>query len=161
MALFHKNVQLFETVYSSYADMVYRLALSYLNHREDAQDVTQDVFTKYMCGLHIPMDKEHEKAWFIRVTINQCHDCLRRKKHRMHISLDEMEDFPGHEQEIPFMLQETLQCLPEKYRTVVILHYLEGFSVQEISSICKISVSAVKMRLLRGRELLKEELRKE
>ncbi len=161
MGLFHKNEQLFETVYSNYADMLYRLALSYLNHREDAQDVVQDVFTKYMCGLHFPMDKEHEKAWFIRVTINHCHDSLRRRKHRTHASLDEVADLPEKEQEIPFMLQETLQSLPDKYRAVIILHYLEGFSVQEIATICGISVSATKMRLLRGRELLKEELKKE
>ena len=161
MGLFHKNEQLFETVYNNYANMLFRLAFSYLNNREDAQDVVQDVFTKYMCGLHFPMDKEHEKAWFIRVTINQCHDFLRRRKHRTHSSLDEMEDFPANEQEIPFILEEILQSLPEKYRAVIILHYLEGFSVQEIAAICKISVSATKMRLLRGRELLKEELEKE
>ena len=161
MGLFHKNEQLFETVYSNYADMVYRLALSYLNHKEDAEDVVQDVFTKYMCGLHFPMDKEHEKAWFIRVTINQCHDSLRRRKHRTHASLDEMEDYQVSEPEIPFMLEETLQNLPEKYRAVIILHYLEGFSVPEIAKMCGISVSATKMRLLRGRELLKEELKKE
>ena len=159
MGLFQKNEQAFETVYSSYADMLYRLALSYLNHREDAQDVVQDVFTKYMCGIHLPMDKEHEKAWFIRVTINQCHDHLRRQKHRTHEALDEITEQPGKEDEIPFMLQETLQSIPEKYRTVIILHYLEGFSVQEISKLCKISVSATKMRLMRGRELLKEELK--
>lgn len=161
MGLFHKNEQLFETVYSSYADMLYRLALSYLNHREDAQDVVQDVFTKYMCGLHFPMDKEHEKAWFIRVTINQCHDNLRRRKHRTHASLDEMEDCQVSEPEIPFMLEETLQNLPEKYRAVIILHYLEGFSVPEIAKMCGISISATKMRLLRGRDILKKELEKE
>ena len=161
MAIFLNNEQLFETVYSNYADMVYRLALSYLNHKEDAEDVVQDVFTKYMCGLHFPMDKEHEKAWFIRVTINQCHDSLRRRKHRTHISLEETENLPGYEQEMPFMLQETLQNLPEKYKSVIILHYLEGFSVQEIAKICRISVSATKMRLSRGREILKNELEKE
>lgn len=161
MAIFLNNEQLFETVYSNYADMVYRLALSYLNHKEDAEDVVQDVFTKYMCGLHFPMDKEHEKAWFIRVTINQCHDSLRRRKHRTHTSLEETENLPGYEQEIPFMLQETLQNLPEKYKSVIILHYLEGFSVQEIAKICRISVSATKMRLSRGREILKNELEKE
>lgn len=161
MAIFLNNEQLFETVYSSYANMVYRLALSYLNHKEDAEDVVQDVFTKYMCGLHFPMDKEHEKAWFIRVTINQCHDSLRRRKHRTHTSLDEMENLPGYEQEMPFMLRETLKNLPEKYKSVIILHYLEGFSVQEIAKICRISVSATKMRLSRGRELLKNELEME
>lgn len=161
MAIFLNNEQLFETVYSNYADMVYRLALSYLNHKEDAEDVVQDVFTKYMCGLHFPMDKEHEKAWFIRVTINHCHDSLRRRKHRTHTSLEETENLPGYEQEMPFMLQETLQNLPEKYKSVIILHYLEGFSVQEIAKICRISVSATKMRLSRGREILKNELEKE
>ena len=161
MGLFQKNEQVFETVYKSYADMVYRLALSYLNHKEDAEDVVQDVFTKYMCGIHLPMDAEHEKAWFIRVTINQCNDFLRRQKHRTHASLDEITEFPGHEQELPFMLHETLKNLPEKYKTVIVLHYLEGFSVQEIAKICHISVSAAKMRLARGRELLKEELKKE
>ena len=161
MAIFLNNEQLFETVYSNYADMVYRLALSYLNHKEDAEDVVQDIFTKYMCGLHFPMDKEHEKAWFIRVTINQCHDSLRRRKHRTHTSLEETENLPGYEQEMPFMLQETLQNLPEKYKSVIILHYLEGFSVQEIAKICRISVSATKMRLSRGREILKNELEKE
>lgn len=161
MGLFQKNEQAFETVYSNYADMLYRLALSYLNHREDAQDVVQDVFTKYMCGIHLPRDKEHEKAWFIRVTINQCHDQLRRQKHRTHASLDEVMEFSGEEQELPFMLQETLKSIPEKYKSVIVLHYLEGFSVQEISKICHISVSATKMRLMRGRELLKNELEKE
>lgn len=161
MSLFQKNEQKFETVYNDYADMVYRLALSYLNHREDAQDIVQDIFTKYMCGIHLPTDKEHEKAWFIRVTINHCKDFLRRQKHRTHASLDEITELPTTEQELPFMLQDTLKILPEKYKTVIILHYLEGFSVQEIAKICHISVSATKMRLARGRELLKEELKKE
>lgn len=161
MSIFHKNEQVFETVYNDYADMIYRLALSYLNHREDAQDVVQDVFTKYMCGLHLPMDKNHEKAWFIRVTINHCHDSLRRRKHRTHASLDEVTKFPSPEQELPFMIRETLQKLPDKYKTVIILHYLEGFSVQEISKICRTGISATKMRLSRGRELLKQELKKE
>ncbi len=160
MALFYNNEQYFETVYSIHADMVYRLALSYLNHIEDAQDVVQDVFTKYMCGFHLPMDKEHEKAWFIRVTINHCHDCLRRKKHRTHASLDEVDDIPSYDKEIPYELQESLQKLPEKYRAVIILHYLEGYSVQETASICRISISATKMRLLRGREILKDELKR-
>ena len=54
----------FEIAYSKYADMLYRLAFSYMTHKEDAEDIVQDVFTKYMCGFHLPMDEEHEKAWF-------------------------------------------------------------------------------------------------
>ena len=58
----------FEIAYSKYADMLYRLAFSYMTHKEDAEDIVQDVFTKYMCGFHLTMDEEHEKAWFVRVT---------------------------------------------------------------------------------------------
>ena len=48
----------FETVYGLYADMLYRLSLSYMKNKEDAEDVVQEVFTKYFCGLHLPMSKE-------------------------------------------------------------------------------------------------------
>jgi RNA polymerase sigma-70 factor (ECF subfamily) len=58
-------------------------------------------------------------------------------------------------------LDSALASIPEKYRIAVTLHYLEGFSVEEIASILRIGVSAVKMRLSRGREALKDKLEKE
>ena len=150
-----------EEIVKKYFNTVYRLALSQTKSKTHADDVTQEVFLRFLKKERSFQSDEHLKAWFIRVTINQCHDSLRRRKHRTHASLDEMEDYQVSEPEIPFMLEETLQNLPEKYRAVIILHYLEGFSVQEIAKICRISVSATKMRLLRGRELLKGELEKE
>ena len=152
--------QEFETAYGLYADMLYRLSLSYMKNKEDAEDVVQEVFTKYFCGLHLPMNAEQEKAWFLRVTINQCHDTLRKKGYRMHASLDEVAETAKEESDTGY-LQEALQKISEKYRGVVILHYLEGYSVEEIAKILHLSTSAVKMRLKRGREFLKEELEKE
>lgn len=152
--------QEFETAYGLYADMLYRLSFSYMKNKEDAEDVVQEVFTKYFCGLHLPMNAEQEKAWFLRVTINQCHDTLRKKGYRMHASLDEVTETAKEESDTGY-LQEALQKISEKYRGVVILHYLEGYSVEEIAKILHLSTSAVKMRLKRGREFLKEELEKE
>ena len=123
--------------------------------------MVQEVFTKYFCGLHLPMNPEQEKAWFLRVTINQCHDTLRKKGYRTHASLDEVAEVVVQEEANTGHLQDALQKLPEKSKGVVILHYLEGYSVEEIAKILQISSSAVKMRLKRGREFLKEELEKE
>ena len=158
---FRSENQKFEIAYGLYADMLYRLAFSYMKNKEDAEDVVQDVFTKYFCGLHLPMNPEQEKAWFLRVTINQCHDTLRKKGYRMHASLDEVAETAVTEEGDSGHLYDALQNLSEKYRGVVILHYLEGYSVEEIAKILHLSASAVKMRLKRSREFLKEELEKE
>lgn len=161
MNLFKDRNQEFETAYGLYADMLYRLSFSYMKNKEDAEDVVQEVFTKYFCGLHFPMNSEQEKAWFLRVTINQCHDTLRKKKYRMHASLEDAKEVANVEETDTAHLYDALQKLPEKYRGVVLLHYLEGYSVVEIATILQLSESAVKMRLKRGREFLKEELEKE
>ena len=158
---FKNEKQEFETAYGLYADMLYRLSFSYMKNKEDAEDVVQEVFTKYFCGLHLPMNPEQEKAWFLRVTINQCHDTLRKKGYRTHASLDEVVEVATKENADTGHLQEALQKLPEKNRGVVILHYLEGYSVEEIAKILQLSQSAVKMRLKRGREFLRDELEKE
>ncbi len=141
-------------VYDKYADMLYRLALSHTQSREDAEDAVQDVFTKYIATSPRFRDSEHERAWLVRVTVNRCHDLVRRSKLRTHDSLDDITDLPSEETPAAGVLK-TLAELPEKYRTAIALHYLEGFSVEEISKMLGISLSAAKMRLSRGRELLK------
>ena len=161
MSPFKKDRQSFEIAYGQYADMLYRVAFSYLKSKEDAEDVVQDVFTKYFCGMHMPMNPEQEKAWFIRVTMNQCHDVMRKKRYRIHETLDEVTQMPQEEKEDTSPLYEALDKLPEKLKGVIILHYLEGYSVDEIARILQLSASAVKMRLKRGREFLKVELGKE
>lgn len=160
MILSRDSRTLLETAYDKYADMLYRLAFSHLRRREDAEDAVQDVFTKYMNTSPRFTDDEHERAWLVRVTVNRCHDMLRRGKVREHDSLDDISEIPDEEENSSGVLQAVF-ALPEKYKTAITLHYLEGFSVEEISSMLGISLSAVKMRLSRGREILKDLLDKE
>ena len=141
--------------YDKYADMLYRLALSHTQSKEDAEDAVQDVFTKYITVSARFSDEGQEKAFLIRATVNRCHDLTRRKKIREHDSLDDITDLPQEENERVSELMKTLASLPEKYKTAIVLHYLEDFSVEEVSRALGISVSATKMRLSRGRELLK------
>ena len=151
---------LLAAAYDKYADMLYRLALSHVKRREDAEDAVQDVFTKYISVSPRFSDDDHERAWLIRVTVNRCHDILRRGKIRDYASLDDISELPAEDAAASGLL-ETISSLPEKYKTVIVLHYLEGFSVEEISSMLGMSVSAIKMRLSRGRELLKNLVGKE
>lgn len=146
---------LLAAAYDKYADMLYRLALSHLKRREDAEDAVQDAFIKYISASPRFSDDAQECAWLVRVTVNRCRDMLRRGKFRDHASLDDISGLPAEEKTASAVL-DAVFSLPELYRTAITLHYLEGFSVEEIASMLGMSLSAVKMRLSRGRELLKK-----
>ncbi len=151
-----------ELAYEKYADMLYRLALSHLKNPEDAEDTVQEVFVKYMHHFAILTDEEHERAWLIRTTVNRCYDLLRYNSRRNHEALDELtEEIAAEENEQHIEIFQILEKLPVKNKTVIVLHYLEGFSVEEIARMLRISVSAVKMRLSRGREQMKEVIERE
>jgi len=145
-----------EQAYEKYADMLYRLALSHLKNPHDAEDTVQDVFIKYMNHFSILKDEEHERAWLIRTTVNRCYDLLKYNSKRNHMALDEVNEIAA-EEKLHTEIFQILEKLPAKNKTVIILHYLEGFSIEEIARMLHLSTSAVKMRLSRGREQMKEE----
>ena len=95
---------------------------------------------------------EQERRWLFRVAVNQCRDELRRRR-RMAGPLP--EDLPAPPV-TDLGLWERVAALPEKQRAVVHLHYAEGYSVQEIAEVLGVTASAVKMRLARAREALRQ-----
>lgn len=149
-----------ECAYVAYADMLYRIALSYTHCPWDAQDVIQDVFSSYIKHYPLQLNEAEERAWFIRATLNKCHDLYRKKSYRAYIPLEDVEELLPDESSLDQAMEfkqimDELAEIPEKNRKVLILHYLEEYSVEEISHLLRISNSAVKMRLKRGREQLK------
>ena len=144
-----------ERVVNTYADTLQKLAFTYLHTIADAQDISQEAFLRLLECAPRFRDGEHEKAWLIRVTINLCKDRLRRADRR-HLSLDEAlaVEAPGGDREL---LREVL-ALPESYRTVLHLHYYEGYTVREIAAITKRPVGTVATLLTRGRQKLKIQL---
>ena len=155
------NRESLEVVYGRYADMLYRLALSQLAVREDAEDAVHDVFEKYINTQPLFKDAEHEKAWFVRVTVNRCHDLYRKRSKLNHDTLESVYDIGyTHDGDEPEIFR-VVHSLPEKYRAAIVLHYVEGYSVEETAKLLKISVSAVKMRLSRGRDYIKDLLKGE
>ena len=163
MSILPKGKNDFDSVYNNYADILLRLSLSYVKHREDAEDVVQDVFVSYINSSPNFFDEDHRRAWLLKVTMNKCRDLARRKSIRQSVSLDEIGEI-ANEDEVygeTAELYSALGNLPEQYRVAVMLHYFEGFSVEETAKSLSVSVSAVKMRLSRGRQMLKELLEKE
>ena len=145
----------FEIQYNKYGDMLYKIAFLYFGNSYDAEDVLQEVFIKLMYNAPSFKSEDHEKAWLIRVTQNKCKDMLKSANCKA-ISADNVEiaELKGCCNDEQLDVIKQVVALPQKYKTAVILYY----SVSEISKTLQISNSAVKMRLKRGREILKIEL---
>ena len=146
-------VQLFKT----YADDVFRLALSYLHNRQDAEDVCQTVFMKLL-NYSKPIKAGKEKAWLLTCTANACKDHLKSFWKRNVVELDEKMVFTSAEDQAVW---EAVECLAPRYRAVVHLYYYEGYTQDEIAEILKISRTAVQTRMSRARNQLKEVIRDE
>ncbi len=137
-------------------DMVYRLALSQTKSIANAEDVTQEVFLRFVENRRKLTSSEHIKAWLIRVTINCSKSVFNSSWFRKTVPLDNEIAFDTPEKSEVYY---AVQSLPTKYRTVIHLFYYEDMSVKEISDCLNMKDSTVKSHLFRGRELLKKELK--
>ena len=150
-----ENAELFHQIYEQYGPALYRFCLLQMKNAADAEDVLQEVFLKRLYRAPAFDSPEHEKRWLYRVALNQCRDELRRSRRR-EVPLEEavLLSVPDEERE----LLGLVAALPEKLRTVIHLHYYEGYTVEELAGLLGVSVSGVKMRLMRGREALRREM---
>ncbi|MCL2519094.1 MAG: RNA polymerase sigma factor [Oscillospiraceae bacterium] len=147
-------------IIARYQDMVYRIAFTYCKNYSDAEDITQEVFLRYLKTDKEFNDDEHLKAWLIRVTVNAAKNLLRSAWFRKTDSISEHEDLCEPEHEHPEVYHEVM-ALAERYRSVVMLYYFEDYSVKEIAEILRRSETAVQTQLQRARAILKEKLKED
>lgn len=143
------------TAIEQYADTVKRICIVHLKNHADTEDIFQTVFLKYALSSAVFENTEHEKAWFIRVTINACRDLLRSFFRSRTVPLDVLAD-----QEAPSFADnrevlEAVLSLPAKYRDVVYLHYYEGYTAPQIGEILEKKTNTVYTLLTRAREQLR------
>lgn len=143
------------TAIEQYADTVKRICIVHLKNHADTEDIFQTVFLKYALSSAVFENTEHEKAWFIRVTINACRDLLRSFFRSRTVPLDVLAD-----QETPSFADnrevlEAVLSLPAKYRDVVYLHYYEGYTAPQIGEILGKKTNTVYTLLTRAREQLR------
>ena len=142
----------------AYAPAIYRLAYARTGSRADAEDIMQEVFVRLLRAGPDFADREHAKAWLLRVAANCANDWFRAPWRRREGPLSESLPAPEHESG---GVVEAVLALPAKYRTAVHLYYYEELSVAEIAKITGKSESAVKSRLFRARAMLREALKED
>lgn len=141
-----------------YADTVKRICFLHLKNYHDTQDIFQKVFLQYLTHEESFESEGHEKAWFIRVTVNACKDWLRDYYRRNTLSIDEaLSECASSDSGSKEVLSAVLALEP-KYKDVVYLFYFEGYSAVEIAKMLGKNENTVYSLLSRAREKLKKEL---
>ena len=118
----------------------------------DAEDILLEVFCKRLYQAPAFSSPDHERRWLFRVALNQCRDAWKRSS-RSELPLETASDAVTPEE---LGLLEQVAELPEKERTVLHLHYWEGYALREIAALLGVTVPTVKMRLKRGRDALRK-----
>lgn len=144
-----------------YQNNLYAVAFNVCKNAEDAEDVVQDTFIQYYTSKKKFESEQHIRAWLIRVVINKAKNMNRTFWRQNKQSLEDYMETLTFETPESENLFETVMNLPDKYRIVIHLFYYEDYTIREIAEILQISESNVKVRLSRGRTLLKEKLQEE
>ena len=147
-----------EALFRNYGDMVYRLAFLRTKSAADADDIVQEVFLRCLKAPRHWNSLEHQKAWFITVTLNCAKSFLTSAFRRN--TVPARDDLLVEMEERSEVYGEVLK-LPVNYRTVVHLYYYEGYSVAEIAKLMNAREGTVKSWLFRARDMLRELLKGE
>ncbi|MCR4717251.1 MAG: RNA polymerase sigma factor [Lachnospiraceae bacterium] len=149
-----------EAVINKYSDMLYKICFVILKDEHDVKDVLQETFLAYHTKNPILQSEEHKKAWLIKVSQNKCREFLRFHKRHSTVPLDNIDEttlitngLSGEESDLLSLVWN----LNYKLKSVVILYYIEGYSIDETARILSISSHAAKKRLERARKKLKQE----
>ncbi len=154
--------QQFDYVYNEYAKEILNIAYGYTKNKEDSIDIMQNAYVALLKTNKSFESSEHIKYFLIRVTINESINFLKSHQYKRVIKNNEfVMNIPDKEDELPYDLSKIVSILPEKYKTIIILHYYDDMKIKDISKILKISESAVKKRLERARNLIKEKIEEE
>lgn len=161
-------------IYDEYASRVYNIALHYVRHIPDAEEITQDVFIKIHESIENFNQDSQLATWIHRITVNTALDHLRKqnaRKRRFILSMDNAvlpastdHVHPGIQlegKESLGALMDIINELPNTQKTAVILHKIEGLSQQETAEIMERSTKSVESLIARARHTIKEKLGKE
>lgn len=144
-----------EYLVNTYADDILHFSYNYLKNYEDAKDVCQTVFIKFISKCYSFENQKHEKAFLYKVTVNVCKDFLRNPWRKRICGLEHCEELIAPEPTENGVMWAVNQ-LEVKYRVIIYLYYYEGYNAEEIGKIMKIIPATVHTRLARGRKKLKQ-----
>ena len=144
-----------QEVIDKYMGMLFRLCYIQLSNHADAEDAVSETMIRYMKKRPTFKEEEHRKAWILRTAINICRDMQRYNKRHQYVNLEDFYDYVADQEDRTIIT--SLMNLPEKYKSVLYLYYIEGYKTAEISGMLEITPSAVRKRLQIGRKKLRME----
>lgn len=127
--------QAFRQAVEDHRDVVFRIALTYLRDRADADDIAQDVFLKLLKSDGHFESWEHLRRWLIRVTINECKSLFRKPWRRVEDIENLADSLSAAQDETKAVLSDVMR-LPERFRVPIVLYYYLGFRPQRLPSCC-------------------------
>lgn len=165
----------FADIVSLYQHKLYQVCYRMLSNKQEAEDIAQEAFVRAYMNLHTFDQKRKFSTWLYRIATNLCIDRIRKKKPDYYLDAEvagtegldlysqiATEDQLPEETLVQMELQERIQYeigrLPDKYRSVIVLKYIEELPLQEISDILDMPLGTVKTRIHRGREALRKQL---
>ncbi|MGY0693972.1 RNA polymerase sigma factor SigW [Virgibacillus sp. FSP13] len=166
----------FEDIVAFFQNKIYQHCYRMLGNAHEAEDIAQEAFIRAYINIHSYDDRRKFSTWLYRIATNLTIDRIRKRKPdyyldaeikgteglNMYAQLEADNRLPEEEVEsleLKSYIHQEISELPPKYRTIIILRYLEEFSLKEISEILDIPLGTVKTRIHRGREALRKKLR--
>ena len=159
---------LIDEIMNKYGQEVLQLVYSYVNNKEVAEDLTQDIFVKCYKSLHTYKGNSNLKTWLWRIAINHCKDYLKSWYNKKVIVTEDESayTFVQHDSVEQTVIQNAedsrlasaVMSLPIKYREVIYLFYYEELSIKEIAIVIDVKENTIKTRLKKAKELLKKGL---
>ncbi|MFG6116023.1 RNA polymerase sigma factor SigW [Halobacillus sp. MO56] len=166
----------FEDVVSSYQNKVYQICFRMIGNAHEAEDLAQEAFIRAYTNIGRFDERRKFSTWIYRIATNLTIDRIRKKKPdyfldaevkgteglNMYSQLAADQALPEEEVEsleLQTYIHEEILALPPKYRSVIVLRFLDELSLQEIADVLEIPVGTVKTRIHRGRETLRKRLR--
>lgn len=159
------NVGAFDALVQKYREKIFSVVYNMTSNRDDASDITQDTFIKAFQAIGRFKGKSSFFTWIYRIAINTTMTFLKKRGRRRYISYEKIDEEVSNSeiferltannrtekgallQELQEKLNDSLQKLSPKHRTVVVLHEIEGLDHAEIAEITKTSVGTVRSRL--------------
>ncbi|HZW62555.1 MAG TPA: RNA polymerase sigma factor [Flavobacteriaceae bacterium] len=157
-------------VYNRYCNGMYSVAMRFVNHSAEAEDIVQEAFIKAFTKLHQFSGEVSFGAWLKRIVINTCLDVLKTKKEQLQALEESHLKVVDNSYEEPWLaddsvtaekVKQTINRLPDKYKVVLILYLIEGYDHEEIAEILGISEVASRTQLSRGKAKLLHLLKNE
>ncbi len=157
----------FSMLYERFSEKVYNTGLSYTKNKEDAEEITQDVFVKIYKSAATFKGESSLNTWIYRIAVNTSLNYLKKKNRftflKNTFTTSQSIDFehPGvlmENRENAAALYKAMDCLPNNQKTAFILSYIEDLPRQEVADIMEVSLKAVESLLQRAKKNMRSEL---